>query len=101
MCFSSSASDILISCPGQYLLRMLFLGIEMRAGGEKRTLHPLGSSEEKGRPEPPPVLSPNWMGDLGPVNSASIDKIIGCTIGTTVGQDNYFFCQRILLEGSR
>src|SRR5699024_5421447 len=33
---------------------------------EKRTDQPLGSSEEKGRPEPPPVLSP-MMVTLGSI----------------------------------
>ena len=53
-------------------------------------LHPFGSSDVKGSPEPPPVWSPTWM--ILPIVYAAhqIDEIIGCTVATAVGQYNDF-----------
>ena len=38
-----------------------FMSGSYMGDAEKRTDQPLGSSDEKGRPEPPPVLSPMMM----------------------------------------
>ena len=66
---------------------------------EKRTLHPLGNSEVKGIPDPPPVLSP-MMVTLGRQRMWLTKSLVALKerrlVNTTA-----FYCQRTPLAGSR
>ena len=103
--FSSVFAPYPLSCPGSMPNSICCSMSASRCGlAEKRTPHPLGSSEEKGRPDPPPVLSPTRV-TLGK-QRIGVDEIIGCAIGVTVGQDNYLFLPadtvgRFHINGSR
>ena len=84
-------------------LDMLFLGIEVRAG---RKAYPpsVGQFRREWQARPAAGFVTN-QGDIGK-SAHGVDKIIGCTIGMTVGQDNYLFLPadtvgRFHINGSR
>lgn len=98
ICFASSVSSISILMSGSIPHSICSMSTLKCGLAEKRTVHPLGSSEVKGIPEPPPVLSP-MMVTLGR-QLIWLTKSLVALYERRLVRTTTFFCQRMLLLGS-
>ena len=98
LCISSEVMSTLMS--GDTPNSMWFMSGSNMGLAEKRTDHPLGNSEEKGSPEPPPVLSPMTMtlGSCFILFTKSLVELYDCRLVSTATGFFFFF---LLLDGSR